>query len=84
LSALNWSPASAVADVALIAAGIKDDLNPAHPNWPGGGFTKNGILYVPNRGILRALPGDWVAIDDTGWPILVSAASKTSLWTSVP
>ena len=81
LSALQWNEVSAVADVALIAAGIKDDLNPAAPLVPGG-FTKNGMLYVPNRGVLKLRPGDWVAIDDTGWPILVSAGSKTSLWTS--
>ncbi len=32
-------------------------------------------LVVPNRGILKVLPGDVVAIDNLGWPILVSAAS---------
>ena len=81
LSALQWDEVSAVADVALIAAGIKDDLNPASPLVPGG-FTKNGMLYVPNRGVLKLRPGDWVAIDDTGWPVLVSAVSKLSLWVS--
>ncbi len=32
-------------------------------------------LVVPNRGILKVLPGDVIAIDNLGWPILVSGAS---------
>jgi hypothetical protein len=40
------------------------------------GMSGNGSqLYVPNRGILKVLPGDIVAIDNTGWPILVSGAA---------
>lgn len=35
-------------------------------------LANNGILLVPNRGILRVLPGDWVGVDATGWPILLS------------
>jgi hypothetical protein len=35
----------------------------------------NQQLEVPGRGILKVLPGDVVAVDSTGWPILVSAAS---------
>lgn len=31
----------------------------------------DGILYVPNRGTLKVLPGDYVAIDNTGAVILV-------------
>lgn len=41
-------------------------------------------LVVPNRGILKILPGDYVAIDNTGWPILVSGnavGTTGSLWT---
>lgn len=48
-----------------------------------GAFSFNGQLYVPNRGALKILPGDVVAIDNTGWPILVSAGSVAyagSLW----
>lgn len=81
LSALNWNSASSPADVAQIAANIKDDLNPAHPIVPGA-FAHNGYLFVPNRGFLRLLPGDWVAYGSTGWPILVSAAAKTADFTS--
>lgn len=38
-------------------------------------FSQNGLLYVPNRGVLQVLPGDYVAVDSDGWPILVSASS---------
>ena len=81
LSALNWNPQSAIADVAQVAANILDDLNVAHPIWPGA-FQNNGILYIPNRGVLKVLPGDWVAYGSTGFPILLSAAAKTADWTS--
>ena len=36
---------------------------------------RTGTLVVPNRGSLLILPGDVVAMDNTGWPILVSGAS---------
>jgi len=43
-----------------------------------------GPLYIPGgRGVLIPHPGDVIAIDNTGWPILVSAASiaySASLW----
>jgi hypothetical protein len=44
----------------------------------------NGFLSIPGRGIVKVLPGDVIAVDNTGWPILVSAASigyAGSLWT---
>lgn len=68
------------ADVATLNNAIKDDLNVAHPKWPGA-FSSNGILYIPNRGSLKILPGDYVGVDDQGWPILVSAYSiANSTW----
>lgn len=45
------------------------------PPGPAGAFSFNGLLYVPNRGVLKVLPGDVVAVDNAGWPILVSKAS---------
>lgn len=70
----------APADVALIDL-IKDDTNPAHPLIPAS-FVQNGQLYIPNRGWLQVLPGDYVAIDSQGWPILVSANSiANAAWT---
>jgi hypothetical protein len=69
------------ADLATIAQGILDDLNPSHPIVPGS-FTYAGRLWIPNRGNLIMNPGDVVAIDSTGWPILVSAnAIANGPWT---
>lgn len=45
--------------------------SPARP-----GIIMDGAqLVIPNRGILKILPGDIPAIDNIGWPILVSGAS---------
>lgn len=67
------------ADLATINQGILDDQAASHPvaHYSGiGGFVREGKLFVPNRGSLVVLPGDFVAIDPaTGWPILVSAAA---------
>lgn len=71
----------AAADVATINNAIKDDLNVAHPIAHG--FQQSeGLLLVPNRGLLKLLPGDYVGVDSQGWPILVSANSiANAAWT---
>ncbi|SRR6266568_7175642 len=51
----------------LVSAVVKATL----PIWPGA-FTREGYVYIPERGILRLHPGDWVGVDATGWPIVVS------------
>ena len=81
LSAMAWTRQPNIANVALIAANILDDDNVAHPVVPGA-FTFDGMLFVPNRGVLRLQPGDWVAYGSTGWPIVVSSEAKTADWTS--
>ena len=49
---------------------------------PTGGWSRQGQLYIPNRGWLKVLPGDLVCVDANGWPILVSAFSiLTGGWT---
>jgi hypothetical protein len=84
LTALLTSRNMAAADIAAIANAIKDDLNVAHPIYPGA-FSSLNQLYVPNRGILQILPGDFVGVDSQGWPILVSANSiANSTWVHVP
>jgi hypothetical protein len=50
---------------------IRDDLNPARPRQLSA--LQRGILWAPNRGYLRVLPGDYVCFDDRGWPILLSS-----------
>ena len=75
-----------VADAATLRANIKWDGSyvnaawvpiQAHAAYPGafefqGG---QGVLYVPRRGTLQVLPGDVVAYDPNGWPILISGWS---------
>ena len=71
----------APADLATIQNGIKDDVIITHPVWPGA-YSYMDLLYVPNRGVLKVLPGDFVGVDTNGWPILVSAYSiATGGWT---
>jgi hypothetical protein len=83
LTALTFLHGMTQADLATMAAAILDDRSPAggslanaapsaKPTWPGA-FTTQGKLYIPNRGLLEVLPGDVVAIDANGWPILLSA-----------
>ena len=54
----------------------------AHNRMPTA-YARNGLLYVPNRGVLQVMPGDWVGVDGFGWPILVSGRSiqtSTASW----
>jgi len=70
----------ATADQATIQNAIKDDLGNAHSRLPGA--FQGGQLFIPNRGILQVLPGDFVGVDNQGWPILVSAYSiANGAWT---
>jgi hypothetical protein len=82
LSALLWKSSSPIADIASICNGIKNDLNT--PDGCKGAFANNGILYVPNRGVLKLRPGDWVALTSTGFPILLSAAAVAADFTHNP
>jgi hypothetical protein len=99
LTAVAFSPSPQVllpADIATISNGIRNDPNLQNsmnqgrsPYAPAGEFAYNGLLFIPNRGYLRVLPGDVVAIDNlsgtnVGWPILVSAdAIQNGSWTFV-
>lgn len=74
LTSLIMSGAMPAADLAAIANAIKNDQVNGLPIWPGA-FAQNGLLYVPNRGVLKVLPGDYVAVDSQGWPIMVSKNS---------
>ena len=86
LTAVAWSPASSTlsdADLATIQNAIKYDGVEGDRVYPGA-FTRNGLLFVPRRGVLQLQPGDWVGVDANGWPILVSAdsiADGSSSWT---
>ena len=83
LTALRWVPGVSAADVATIdeailsdgsqAGGIANAAPSDKPKWPGAFSRSSGRLFVPNRGVLIILPGDYVAVDANGWPILLSA-----------
>lgn len=74
LTSITFGQGVSDADFATIALGIKNDLVNGNPIFAGA-FSRAGLLYYPNRGLLKVLPGDVVAIDHLGWPVLVSAAS---------
>ncbi len=99
LTSLLVSSAMAAADIATIANDILDDRVNLPPNNPTsalnvipstqifpGAFAQTGLLYIPNRGILKCFPGDYVMVDTvSGWPILVSRTAigiAGTVWTS--
>lgn len=68
------------ADMATAKNAIKDDLNPSSVS-PNSWIDFNGLLMIPRRGLVRVLPGDVLAWDATGWPILLSkAAAANANW----
>lgn len=99
LTAIRFGQDVSDADFASIINGILDDYNmgqqpynastglaPATPRIYPGAFSRSGRLFIPNRGVLTVRPGDYVAIDATGWPILVgnnaiNDTSPPSSWT---
>jgi hypothetical protein len=81
LTSKLFGGALSAADIAAIANIIKDDTTGLHPIFPGA-FAQTGLLFVPNRGVLKVLPGDYVGVDSQGWPILVSKNSiANAAWT---
>lgn len=81
LTSKIFGGATAPADIAAIANAIKNEQINGHPIFPGA-WAQTGLLYIPNRGVLKMLPGDYVGVDNQGWPILVSANSiANGAWT---
>jgi hypothetical protein len=88
LTSLIMTGAMLPADVATINNLVFDDRVNVYPNNPtaalnvipaaaqnpaGGAFSQAGTLWVPNRGLLKVFPGDYVMVEAvSGWPILVS------------
>jgi hypothetical protein len=77
LTSLLFGGALAAADIASIANSITDDINNKHPIWAGA-FAQSGLLYIPNRGVLQMRVGDYVGVDASGWPVLISARAFTA------
>src|SRR6266702_4367282 len=91
LTAIRYGQDVSQADFASMANGILDDYYmgggvaptpPATQRIYPGAFSRSGVLYVPNRGWLQAKPGDYIAFDGSGWPILLSSFSITRGGTS--
>lgn len=86
LTALQFSPGADMldADIATICLNIKNDVLSGHLVIPNS-FSRNGQLFIPNRGVLKLYPGDYVAVDtNSGWPIIVPSsvvAAGSSPWT---
>lgn len=93
MTAVTYSESPTVllpADLATIANGIlQDNINPGgvvagRGQTMPGAFNYMGILTFPGgRGSIKVYPGDVIAIDNLGWPTVVSAASIASAvsWT---
>jgi len=80
-----WHSNIAQADVRTINTHILDDLNVRHPQAQiggQGGFTREGLLYVPNRGPLQIYDGDVVAYDPTtgGVILITELAAAGASW----
>ena len=65
------------ADVASLIVAIKNDQVNTNPIW-GGAYAQQGLLSIPNRGVLKCLPGDFIGFDASGWPILLSAVAAAN------
>jgi hypothetical protein len=81
------------ADVAALVAYMKNDVPVLLGNAKGtegaagsslqigmGLFCYDtGQLFIPGRGALKVLPGDYIAVDGTtGWPVLISGGAAAS------
>ncbi len=81
LPALRWNPQSNITDLAQVINNIKaqNSMGRISP----GAFSRAGRLHFPGRqGFLLLNPGDIVAYDSNGWPIVVSAQSQAAGGTS--
>lgn len=81
LTAIAWQPGGlSAADLATIRNSIKNDQIAGNPVFAGA--LMGGQLFIPNRGVLSLLPGDYIGVDAYGWPVLVAknaiAYSSTS------
>jgi hypothetical protein len=84
LTALPFKPGlgsgMSAADIATIEQAIVGD-NRSGPKI-GGRFDSSGILYFPASAAGSPQPGDYVVVDNRGWPIVVRADSITNgAWT---
>lgn len=68
----NATPYISDTDWATIQNSILVDSGNLHEILPGA-FTRQGLLFLPrHRGVIKLQPGDWVAVDVNGWPVVIS------------
>lgn len=77
LQAIAWNPQIAAADLAQIMNNIKSQPSTgSFQRISPGAFAQTGRLHFPGRrGFVNLLPGDYIAYDAVGWPVIVSAFS---------
>ena len=70
----GYGSGMSAADVAAINLAIVNDQGNVRSNYGPFGFDGgSGILTLPGgRGQIKLLPGDWIAVDPSGWPVVVS------------
>lgn len=73
------------ADMATINNALRSP-NAAQKRLGEGLIDSTGVLQLPGkRGVIKVMPGDYVAVDSQGWPIVVSAYSiANSTWIHSP
>ena len=67
------------ADIASIATAIFNDGD--YPQPLVGAFSRMGLLYIPRRGVVRMLDGDWAMYDPSGFPYLIPRISMPTTLT---
>jgi len=84
LSAVQFHQSSGVmsdSDLALFNALIQPNYGGLHPNSGklGNYVERSGQFFIPQRGFIRIVNGDWLCLDSTtGYPFVLSNAAVTS------
>lgn len=74
LSGVQWTGqrgANSISDADIAALAVATFMDDPWPMIEPGAFSRMGLLYIPRRGILKMLGGDWAAVSPSGFPYLV-------------
>lgn len=66
------------------AAGVRVIVAPPSPRGSFIDPARQALIFPQERGLIKLLPGDYIAISNTGWPIVIPANEISylgSLWT---
>ena len=85
LKAMKFSFTANPSDMAALEAYVLDDQTPGSGTPLGWGSSVGAVnynsaqLFIPNRGVLTPIPGDFIVVDtQTGFPFLISAAAAAA------